>query len=157
MITPSAALLHHRNCILATEEYALDVGGEDAIVVLFGEVPQRRHAVREAGVVDEDVEAPKSEHRDVDHRFDVARQRDIGADELRFAAFSFDRQTSRAALLFMNVGDQHARAFAPNRVRSPRRSPSPLLSRLRPCLRISCDSPTVPSSFDELRTSGISP
>src|SRR5262249_27715010 len=107
-----AARLQHRHGVLAAEVDTADVGREDALVLLLRELPERDHPVREAGVVDEDVETTEARRRLRDHRLHVARARDVGADEASRAALLGDRRGNAAAFRLVHVGDHHTRTLA---------------------------------------------
>src|SRR5882724_78673 len=80
---PGSHQLHRR---AADEEHAGEIDGDDLLPVLVGQLPRRKRAARDAGVVDDDVEPALPVVRGGYGAVHVRRARDVGHDRPRLGA-----------------------------------------------------------------------
>ena len=113
-IDAADALLHHRaRHRLAAEEHRLQVHREHAVEILFGEIEEIA-GVRDAGVVDEHVDAAVPRERPRDDRVDVRLARDVAADELGAG----DRRRGGRAGGLVAIGEHDRRALGGEALRA---------------------------------------
>ena len=119
--------LHHRaRHRLAAEEHRFEVDRQHAVEILLGEIEEFA-GMRDAGVVDEDVDAAVPGERMLDQRVDVGLARDVGADEAlrrrstrrpRFPPSPRDRRARASRLRSRNAARRRSRCRARRRSRS---------------------------------------
>jgi hypothetical protein len=113
MITPAALPAKDWHRLAGCDPHGLHVDRENAIDLLFGNVERRHVGVRDAGIVDHDVEPPEAVDGGFDHRAHVGSACDVGAMEdraVRAEAVS-DRLCHAPAASLVEVIDDDAGTF----------------------------------------------
>ena len=90
MILPASLAEHDRGHLLGAQVSALEVDVDRAVPLVLGRL-QHRLGEHDAGVVDQDVDAPEVVDGGADEIFDVSGRRDVGAHRERVAARLLDR------------------------------------------------------------------
>jgi hypothetical protein len=105
----AALAAKHRHHRLAEQKQAFDVNREDAIEFGLGDVGDRLVDMRDAGIVDQDVQPSEGRERRLDGRVDILLAHDVAADGERALA-----DPGRGCLggALVEVEHSHARAFA---------------------------------------------
>src|SRR5215216_4064213 len=106
----AALLAHVADDRPATTEDRGEVDRHQRIPFLVGDLPQRRVAPVDPGVVDENIQPSRALQRVLDHGSNVFRARDVGADAQRFAARGAEVLDGGSSTLLVPVGDDYARA-----------------------------------------------
>src|SRR5215218_7350727 len=104
---PLAHVTDHRP---ATTEDRGEVDCHQPLPFLVGDLPQRRIAAVDAGVVDENIQSSEALQRVLDHGSDVFEARDVGADGRHFGPVGAKVLGGSDCILLIPVGDHHARA-----------------------------------------------
>src|SRR5215217_3514365 len=104
---PLAHVTDHRP---ATTEDRGEVDCHQPLPFLVGDLPQRRVAAVDAGVVDENIQSSEALQRVLDHGSDVFEARDVGADGRHFGPVGAKVLGCGDSILLIPVGDHHARA-----------------------------------------------
>ena len=104
----AAALLHLGDGGERRQVNRLHVDGVDAIELHFADIEQRLIAVRDARVVDHDVEAAEGFGRRAYHGVDIGLLRDVAGNRDDVIA---ERRRNLPRTLPIDVGSDDARAF----------------------------------------------